>query len=100
MNIKPPDMNTIYIVQPIPKRACECFGPTCSYFKHEAPNPSAVHSDWSSEDWGGNKGKEKEQKSLIDFEHPKQDQDKKTDQQTDIGKVTEVEDLPFQNLTL
>ena len=51
-------------------------------------------------DRDSDKAKAKEQKSQIDFEPPKQDQDKKTDQQSDIGKVTEVEDLLFQNLTL
>ena len=84
MNTKPTDMNKIDIVQPIPKRACECFSPTCSDCKHEAPHPSLVHSDWSSEDWNGDKAKAKEQKSLFDFKCPKQDQEKKADQQTDI----------------
>ena len=36
MNTKPMDVNKIDIVQPIPKRVCQCFGPTCSYCKHEA----------------------------------------------------------------
>ena len=100
MNTKPTDMNKIDIVQPTPRRACECFSPTCSYCKHEAPHPSPVHSDWSSKDWDGNKSKTKEQKSLIDFKPPKQDIDRETDQQTDTGKVTDVDDIPFQYLTL
>ena len=56
-------------------------------------------SDWSSKDWGSNKAKTKEQKSLTNFKPPKQDNDKETDQQTDIGKVADVHDIPFQNLT-
>ena len=89
------------MIQPVPKRACECFGPTCSCCKHEASHPSPVHSDWSSEDWDGDKAKAKEQKSLIDFELPKPDSDKElTDQLTDVRKVILVDDIPFQNLTM
>ena len=93
MNTKPMDMSKIDIVQPIPKRACKYFGPTCSYCKHKSPHPSPVHSDWSSEDWDGNKAKAKEQKSLIDFKPPEPNTKKGTDQKTDIGKVTEVDDI-------
>ena len=100
MNTKPMDMNKIDIVQPTPRRACEHFSPTCSYCKHEAPHPSPVHSDWSSKDWGSDKAKAKEQESLIDVKPPKQDNDRETDQQTDTGNVTDVDDIPFQNLTL
>ena len=99
MNMKPIGMSNIDIVQPIQRKACEHFDPTCSYCKHEAPHPSAVHSDLSSEHWDRNKAKAKEQKSLIDFKSPEPNK-KGTDQQTDVGKVTEVDDLPFQNLTI
>ena len=51
------DMNNIDIVQPAPKRECECFGVTCSYCKHEDPHPSPIQLDWSSEDWDGEKAK-------------------------------------------
>ena len=47
-----------------------------------------------------NKAKAKGQKSLIDFKPPKQDNDKETDQKTDIGKVTDGDNIPFQNMTL
>ena len=69
-NTNPTDMNKIDVVQPVSRRPCECFGPTCSYCKHEAPHPSPVHSDWSSGDWDSNKAKAKEQKFLMEFEPP------------------------------
>ena len=77
MNTKPTDMNKIDVVQPVPRRVCKCFGPTCSYCKHEDPHPSPVHSDWSSEDWEGDKAKAKEQKSLIDFKPPEPNNEKR-----------------------
>ena len=95
------DMNKIDVIQQVPKRACKCFSPTCSYCKHEEPHPSPVYSNWSSKDWDGNKAKAKEQKSLIDFEPPKPDSDKKlTDQLTDMRKVILVDGMTFQNLTI
>ena len=100
MNIKPMDMSKIDIVQPILGRACTCFGPTYFYCKDQAPLPFPVHSDWSSKDWDDDKAKAKEQKSLIDFKLPEPNNEKGTDQQTDVGKVKEVDDLPFQNLTI
>ena len=45
MNTKPMAMNKIDILQPTPRKACEHFGPTCSYCKHEATHPSPVCSD-------------------------------------------------------
>ena len=100
LGTKPTDMNKIDMIQPVPKRVHECFGPTCSYCKHEAPHPSPVHSNWSSEDWDVDKAKAKEQKSLIDFKPPKLDSDKElTDQLTDMMKVILVDNIPFQNLT-
>ena len=73
LGTNPTDMNKIHIVQPTPKRACECFGAACSHCKHEAPHPSPMQSDWSSEDWDGEKAKTREQKSLIDIDPPKPD---------------------------
>ena len=81
------DMNKINIIQPTPKRACECLGATCSYCKHEPPHPSPVHSDWSSEDWDSEKAKAREQKSLIDFKPPKP--------QTDEQVTESVNKIPF-----
>ena len=101
LGTKQMDMNKIDMIQPIPTRACKCFGPTCSYCKYEAPHPSQVHSDWSSEDWDGDKAKAKEQMSLINFEPPKADSYKElTDQLTNVRKVILVDDMPFQNLTI
>ena len=74
----------------------EHFGSICSCCKHKAPHPSPVHSDWSSEDWDGHKAKTKEQKSLIGFEPPEPNNEKGTDQQTDVRKVTEVMTYPFR----
>ena len=95
------DMNKIDMIQPDPKIMCKCFGPTCSYCKHDAPHPSPVHSDWSNGDRDSDKAKAKEQKSLIDFKPPKLDSDKElTDQLKDMRKVILVDDIPFQNLTI
>ena len=73
LDTKPNNMNKIDIVQPTPKRACESSDSSCTYCKYEAPHPSPEPSDWSSEDWIGEKAKAREQKSLIDFMPPKQD---------------------------
>ena len=86
MNTKPMDMNKIDIVQPVPRRACECFGPSSSYCKHEYPHPSPVQSDWLSKDWDGDKAKEKEKKSLIDFKLPKPGNDRETEQKKKIER--------------
>ena len=37
------------------------------YCQLDAPHPSATPSDWSSEDWDGNKAKAREQCPLLDF---------------------------------
>ena len=73
------DMNKINVIQPVPKRACECSADTCTYCKYEAPHPSPIPSDWSSEDWDGEKAKAREQRSLIDPDFPKSDLRQTTD---------------------
>ena len=60
------DMNKIIIIQVVPKRACECSVDTCTYCMYKAPHLSPIPSDWSSEDWDGEKAKVREQRSLID----------------------------------
>ena len=45
------ETNKISIIKPIPQKACEQFGPTCSFCRQQAPHPSLNQSDWSSEDW-------------------------------------------------
>ena len=39
----------------------------CTYCKYDAPHPPTTPSDWSSEDWDGNKAKAREQHPLLDF---------------------------------
>ena len=52
MNKEMVDVNKIDVIKPIPKRACEHFGSTCSYHRQDTPHPSPIHSDWSSEGLG------------------------------------------------
>ena len=85
-------MNKISLIKPTPERTCECFGPTCSFCKQNAPHPSPIHSDWSSEDWDGDIAKAKEQKSLIDLDLPKL--------RTDLDQTTDIDSVPFHNLSL
>ena len=85
MNMEMTDMNKIDIIKPTPKRAYECFGPTCSYIRQDAPYPSPIHLDWSSKDLDGDKAKAKEQNSLIDFDILRQKMN--MEQTMDINKV-------------
>ena len=39
----------------------------CTYCKYDAPHPLTTLSDWSSEDWDGEKAKAREQCPLLDF---------------------------------
>ena len=87
------DMNKIDIIKPTPRRSCEGFSLSCSYCKQDIPHPSPVNSDWSSEDWDGNKAKAREQnKSLIDFEA--------LNQLTDAEKITDVYEIPLSKLQI
>ena len=61
------DMNKLDIIQPTPKRLCTRSLKDCTYCKYNAPHSSPAPSDWSSEDWDGDKAKAREQRSLIDF---------------------------------
>ena len=63
----PSDMNKLDIIQPTPKRLCTRSLKDCTYCKYDALHPSSALSDWSSEDWDGDKAKAREQGSLIDF---------------------------------
>ena len=72
---------------------CKYSSDTCSYCRYVAPHPSPVPSDWSSEDWDGEKAKAREKRSLIDFNPPKPDSRQTTNLET-------VNDLPIQNLTI
>ena len=77
--MKSTDMNKINIIQPVPKKPCECSAHTCTYCKYKAPYPSPIPSDWSSEEWDGEKAKVREQRSLIDLDFPKPDPREMTD---------------------
>ena len=55
------------IVKPTPKRRCTRTSKGCMYCKFDAPHPSVTPSDWSSEDWDGDKAKAREQRPLLDF---------------------------------
>ena len=59
--------NKIDIIQPTPKSLCTRTLKGSSYCKYDAPHLSTTSSDWSSEDWDGEKAKAKEQRSLIDI---------------------------------
>ena len=61
------DWNKLDIIQPTPRRLCNRSPKDCTYCVYNAPHPSPAPSDWSSEDWNGNKGKAGEQRSLIYF---------------------------------
>ena len=90
-------MNKIDIVQPIPKRACECSDGSCTYCKYEASHPSPEPLDWLSEVWDGEKAKAREQKSLIDFTPPKLDTDQQTmDLMVNKKENVTTDDIPFQ----
>ena len=87
------DMNKINIIQPIPKKTCECSVDTCTYCKYEAPHPSPIPSDWSSEDWDGKKGKAREQRLLTDLDPPKPDLRQMTDSEI-------LNEILIQNLNI
>ena len=95
-------MNKINIIHPTPKRACECNNSSCTYCKYEAPHPSPVPLDWSSEDWDGEKAKAREQKLLVDFAPPKQDIDPPVMEvmTDDIPFLKLTDDIPFLKLTV
>ena len=60
METKMADVNKIGIIKPTQRKACEGSSPSCSYCKQDTPHPSPVNSDWSSEDWDGDKVKAEE----------------------------------------
>ena len=61
------DWNKLDIIQSTPKRLCNRSPKDCTYCTCNAPHRSPASSDWSSEDWDGDKAKVREQRSLIDF---------------------------------
>ena len=93
LDVNSPQMNKINIIQPIPKRTCDHLADTCTYCRYEAPHPSPIPSDWSSEGWDGDKAKGRGQRLLIDLNFPKLDQKQMTDLEI-------LKELPIQNLDI
>ena len=60
----------IIIIKPIPQKACEQSGTTCTFCLYKVPHPSLNQSEWSSEDWDGEKAKAKEQNPFIESDTP------------------------------
>ena len=87
------EMNKINIIKLIPPKACECSVDACTYYKYKATHPSPIPSDWSREDWDGEKAKMREQRSLIDLDFPKTELTHETN--PDI-----LNKLPIQNLCI
>ena len=91
MDTKVSDLNKIDIVAPKLRNACDSFGLSCSYCGQDALHPLPQNSNWSSEDWDGNKAKAKEQiKSLMDFNDP--------NSQTSMEQTTDTEKVAFSKL--
>ena len=61
------DFRKIDVIEPIPKRVCTRMHRDCTYCKYDVPHPLTTLSDWSSEDWDGEKAKAREQHPLHDF---------------------------------
>ena len=98
------DLNKIDIIQPAPKRLCPRTLEGCLYCKFNAPHPSITLSDWSSEDWDGEKAKAKEQRSLIDFklleqqlQNALQDTTQDTTKDTTQGTVADKQETDLIN---
>ena len=92
MNTEMMDMNKIDIIKPTPRKVCEHFNPNCSFCRHDTPQPSSIHSDWSSEHWDGDKTKAKEKKSFIDFEVPKH--------MMNMEQIMDIDAVAFHKLNL
>ena len=93
LDVNSMDMNKINIIQPVPKRACECSMDTCTYCKYKGLHASPIPSDWSSEDWDGEKAKTREQRLLFDLDFSKPDLRQMTDSEI-------LNELPIQNLNI
>ena len=78
---------------PKQRKECHSFGLSCSYCEQGALHPLPQNSDWSSENWDGNKAKAKEQdKSLIDFNDPKP--------KTSTKQTTDIDEVAFSKLQI
>ena len=61
------DFREIDVIKPTPKQVCTRTHGECTSCKYDAPHASTTPSDWSSEDWDGEKAKAREQCPLLDF---------------------------------
>ena len=83
------DFNKIDIIKPTTMQLCMRTHGECIYCQFNAPHPSATLSDWSSEDWDGNKARAREQCPLLDFKIlEKQIQEMLQDRAQDITQDT------------
>ena len=86
------NIGNINVIKPIPQKACEQLGVICMFCRYKVPHPLLNQSEWSSEDWNGEKAKAKEQNPFIKSDVPKIKTGNPT---TDL-----VDALPFQNLKI
>ena len=88
------DTIDIDIKAPLPIKACDRFGLSCSFCKQGSLHPLPQESDWSSEDWDGTKPKRKEKSKetnlLSDWDLPKP--------QPNIGQKTDVDGMDLSKL--
>ena len=84
------NVGNINIIKPISQKVCEQSGATCTFCQYKVPHPLLNQSEWSSEDWDGEKAKAKEQNPFIESDVPI----------IKAGNPTTdpVGALPFQNL--
>ena len=61
------DLNKIDIIKPTHKQLYIRTHRECTYCQFNTPHPSETPSDWSSEDWDGDKARAREQCPLLDF---------------------------------
>ena len=93
------DFSKIDVIKPTPKWLCMRMHEECTYCKFDAPHPSVTLSEWSSEDWDGDKAKAREQHPLLDFKVLEmQIQKKLQDRAQDTPKMQHVTQMT-SNLT-
>ena len=88
----PTEVNKISIIKPIPQKACERFGLSCSFCKQQAPHTLPPHSDWSSKDWDREKARARKHNSFGRFVPPRPMMDSPTHDSVDL--------IPFQGLMI
>ena len=87
------ELDKVEIKTPIPTKAYDGFGLSCSYCKQGAPHPLPQEFNWSSEDWDGIKAEVKEQTdSLIDLNEAKP--------LTNNDKIIDIDEVASSNLQI